>query len=91
MIIKNANTELEIDHGDFVYFAKTVSTGLGESTVEDQHVDWSVVPTTVVGGGPKIAWDVQTERTASGITYWIIIRNVGSQTISYEAKYSITR
>ncbi len=57
----------------------------------NQHVDWSVVPTTVVGGGPKIAWDVQTERTASGITYWITIRNVGSQRISYEAKYSITR
>ena len=55
------------------------------------HVDWSVVPTTVVGGGPKIASDVQTERTARGITYWIIIRNVSSQRISYEAKYSITR
>lgn len=55
------------------------------------HVDWSVVPTTVVGGGPKIAWDVQTERTSRGLTYWIIVRNVGSQRISYEAKYSITR
>lgn len=57
----------------------------------DRHVDWSVVPTTVIGGGPKIAWDVQTERTERGLTYWLIIRNVGSQAISYQAKYSITR
>lgn len=55
------------------------------------HVDWLVVPTTVVGGGPKIAWNVETERTTSGITYWLTVRNLGSQEISYEAKYSITR
>lgn len=55
------------------------------------HVDWSVVPRTVVSGGPKIGWNVQTERTTTGITYWITVQNVGSQRISYEAKYSITR
>ena len=55
------------------------------------HVDWLVIPRTVAGGGPKIDWDVQTERTTSGITYWIRVRNVGSIPISYEARYSITR
>jgi len=57
----------------------------------DMLVNWVVVPTTVIGGGPKLEWDVATERTGNGLTYWITIRNVGSQTISYDARYSIVR
>ncbi len=53
--------------------------------------NWVIVPTTVVGGGPKLTWDVATERTGNGLTYWITIRNVGSQAISYDARYSIVR
>ena len=53
--------------------------------------NWVIVPTTVIGGGPKLSWDVATERTGNGLTYWITIRNVGSQTISYDARYSIVR
>ncbi len=55
------------------------------------HVDWSVIPTTVAGGGPKLWWNVQTERTTTGITYWITIRNVSSQPIAFRARYSVTR
>lgn len=57
----------------------------------DMQTVWLIVPTTVVGGGPKLTWDVATERTGNGLTYWITIRNVGSQTISYDARYSIVR
>ena len=53
--------------------------------------NWVIVPTTVVGGGPKLTWDVATERTGNGLTYWLTIRNVGIQAISYEARYSIVR
>lgn len=57
----------------------------------DMIAHWVIVPTTVVGGGPKLTWDVATERTGNGLTYWITIRNLSSQTISYQAKYSLTR
>ncbi len=55
------------------------------------QVHWSVLPTTVASGGPKIAWDVETELASSGITYWLTIKNLSNQPISFEAKYSITR
>lgn len=57
----------------------------------DRIANWVIVPTTVIGGGPKLTWDVATERTGSGLTYWITIRNVGTQTISYDARYSVVR
>lgn len=56
------------------------------------HVDWLVRPTTVAGGGPKIEWSVRTERPAADlITYWITVRNVAAQAVSFEARYAILR
>lgn len=58
----------------------------------DLNVDWTVRPTTVSGGGPKITWTVETERPSAGfITYWIRIRNMSSETLSFEARYSTFR
>jgi len=58
----------------------------------DWNVYWTVRPTTVSGGGPKIGWTVETERPGGAfITYWITIRNLTSETLGFEARYSTFR
>jgi hypothetical protein len=58
----------------------------------DWNVYWAIRPTTVSGGGPKIGWTVETERPGAGlITYWITVRNLTSETIGFEARYSVFR
>jgi hypothetical protein len=58
----------------------------------DWNVYWAVRPTTVSGGGRKIGWTVETERPGAGfITYWITVRNLTSETLGFEARYSVFR
>ena len=55
----------------------------------DRHVLWTVVSTTPRSGTPQLEWDVAVERAASGITYWITIRNLTGQPIDIEARYAV--
>lgn len=50
---------------------------------------WSVRPTTA---GGRVTWQTEIERSANGmLTYWIVIRNVGTVTTAFEAKYAVMR
>lgn len=54
------------------------------------HVLWTVVPTSPKSGAPQIDWDVEVERASSEyLTYWISIRNVSSQEVNIEGRYTI--
>ncbi|MCH7583484.1 MAG: hypothetical protein IIC72_12765 [Acidobacteria bacterium] len=51
--------------------------------------NWSVLPTTTDG---KVAWSVEAERSSNGrLTYWIVIRNVGTIPTAFEARYALMR
>lgn len=52
------------------------------------YVGWNVVPTTPQPGQPQLEWTVDVERaTSENVTYWISVRNLGSQAINVEARY----
>ena len=52
-------------------------------------VNWSVRPTTA---GGRVTWSQRIQRASNGtLTYWITVRNVGSVSTSFEAKYALTR
>lgn len=54
------------------------------------HVIWYVVPTTVRRGAPEVDWDVAVERgDSSRCTYWITVKNLTNQTVSFEGRYAI--
>jgi len=55
------------------------------------HVIWTAVPTTVKTGSPQLDWNVQVERAdAEYATYWITVKNLTDQDLSFEGRYCIT-
>jgi hypothetical protein len=54
------------------------------------HVIWTVMPTTPQPGGPQVTWTVQVERaTPEFVTYWITVKNLTSQALTFEGRYCI--
>lgn len=54
------------------------------------HVVWTVMPTTPRPGAPQIWWDVAVERaSAEFVTYWITVRNLTPDPLSFEGRYCI--
>lgn len=54
------------------------------------HVVWYVMPTSPLSGSPQIDWDVAVERADAGAcTYWVTIKNLTSQTVTFEARYAV--
>lgn len=58
---------------------------------EEWRVVWMVVPTGPVNDGPaQLDWDIEVTRQASNkLKYFIEVRNVSGQTVSFEARYAI--
>ena len=54
------------------------------------HVVWTIMPTTPRPGGPQLTWDVHVERAdAEYVTYWITVRNLTPDPVTFEGRYSI--
>ncbi|WP_370670764.1 WD40/YVTN/BNR-like repeat-containing protein, partial [Kribbia dieselivorans] len=54
------------------------------------HIVWTVMPTTVRNGAPQVSWQVQVERAdAEYATYWITVKNLTAQTVTFEGRYAI--
>lgn len=54
------------------------------------HVVWYMVPTTPRNGAPQVEWSVGVERAnASNATYWITVKNLTNQTVSFEGRYAV--
>jgi hypothetical protein len=54
------------------------------------HVIWTVMPTTPRPGGPQVSWTVQVERAnAEYVTYWITVRNLTPDPVTFEGRYCI--
>ena len=55
-----------------------------------RHVIWYLMPTTPAIGAPSIDWDVAVERAnQTQCTYWITVKNLTSQTLSFEGRYAV--
>ncbi len=57
------------------------------------HVVWTVVPTSVAAANAKqLEWDVAAEKSsASALTYWITVRNLGTSEVGIEARVRSAR
>ena len=54
------------------------------------HVVWYMMPTSPVSGAPQLDWDVAVERAdASHCTYWITVKNLTNQTVTFEGRYAV--
>jgi photosystem II stability/assembly factor-like uncharacterized protein len=54
------------------------------------HIVWTVMPTTPRPGGPQLSWTTQVERAnAEFATYWITVRNLTPDPVSFEGRYCI--
>ena len=54
------------------------------------HVVWYVVPTSPRSGAPQVDWDVAVERaSATHCTYWITVKNLTNQTVTFEGRYAV--
>ncbi|MEE9296712.1 MAG: hypothetical protein V3W34_17350 [Phycisphaerae bacterium] len=75
-------------------FTGTLSSGQAQTWFTHSwsptwHVHWSVRPRTPLG---RVTWSERIERASNGtLTYFITVRNVGSVTTSFEAKYARMR
>jgi hypothetical protein len=55
-----------------------------------RHVIWHIMSTTSAPGSPSIDWDVAVERAnQSQCTYWITVKNLTSQTLTFEGRYAV--
>lgn len=55
-----------------------------------QHIVWYMVPTTPRPGAPQIDWDVAVERASdTQCTYWITVKNLTSQPVTFEGRYAV--
>ena len=55
-----------------------------------RHVIWHIMSTTVALGSPSIDWDVSVERAnQTQCTYWITVKNLTSQTLTFEGRYAV--
>lgn len=56
----------------------------------EEHIIWTVVPTSIQRGNPQVDWDVAVERAASNkCTYWITIKNLTNRPVTFEGRYAI--
>jgi hypothetical protein len=56
----------------------------------DWHVVWYMVPTTVQNGVIEVDWDVAVERAdATHCTYWITVKNLSSNPITFEGRFAV--
>jgi hypothetical protein len=54
------------------------------------HLVWSVMPTTPQPGAPQLTWTVRVERAnAEYVTYWISVKNLTAQPVTFEGRYCI--
>jgi hypothetical protein len=54
------------------------------------HIIWTVMPVTPRPGSPQISWTVQVERAnAEYATYWITVRNLTPDRLTFEGRYAI--
>lgn len=54
------------------------------------HVVWYVVPTSPRSGAPQVDWDVSVERASTThCTYWITVKNLSSQPVTFEGRYAV--
>jgi hypothetical protein len=54
------------------------------------HIVWTVMPTTPRPGAPQVTWSVQVERaSAEFVTYWITVRNLTPDPVTFEGRYCI--
>jgi hypothetical protein len=54
------------------------------------HVVWYMMPTSPQPGAPEIDWDVAVERANdTQCTYWITVKNLTSNTITFEGRYAV--
>lgn len=55
-----------------------------------QHVVWYMVPTSPQSGAPQLEWSVAVERAdASKCTYWITVKNLTTNNITFEGRYAV--
>ncbi|MER5384439.1 hypothetical protein ABT040_29955 [Streptomyces sp. NPDC002688] len=56
---------------------------------ESEHVIWHCMPVTPEPGAPQIEWDVRAEHgSASLVTYWLTVTNIGSAALTFEGRYA---
>lgn len=54
------------------------------------HVVWTIMPLTTCSGAPQLTWKTQVERaSATNATYWIVVTNLTSNAVRFEARYDI--
>lgn len=54
------------------------------------HVVWYMMPTSPRSGAPQLDWEVAVERAnATQCTYWITVRNLTSNPVTFEARYGV--
>ncbi|GAA1917690.1 hypothetical protein [Streptomyces durmitorensis] len=54
------------------------------------HVIWYFMPTTPQTGSPQIEWETEVERaTATTVTYWLTVKNIGSTQMNFEGRYAV--
>lgn len=54
------------------------------------HVVWYMVPTSPQIGNPQVEWDVAVERAdASRCTYWLTVKNLTAQPVTFEGRYAV--
>lgn len=54
------------------------------------HVVWYMMPTSPRVGNPQVDWDVAVERAnATHCTYWITVKNLTSDTLTFEGRYAV--
>ena len=54
------------------------------------HVIWYMMPTSPRSGAPQVDWDVAVERAKNNqCTYWITVKNLTAQALTFEGRYAI--
>jgi hypothetical protein len=54
------------------------------------HVIWYMMATSPRSGAPQVDWDVAVERANNNqCTYWITVKNLTAQTVTFEGRYAI--
>lgn len=54
------------------------------------HVVWYMIPTSPQPGKPEVDWGVAVERAnATDCTYWITVKNLTSNPVTFEGRYAV--
>jgi hypothetical protein len=54
------------------------------------HVVWYMMPTSPQVGAPQLDWDIAVERaTPEFVTYWITVKNLTGNTVTFEGRYAV--